>query len=420
MARKKKEGRRAKGIYSRSGKLYIVLSQNSIKNGKKEYENKWFFTGLEDTPANIKTASEMRKDLLLNGSNILSVDREISMSEYVDLFLAKKKRVVTDTTFSGYFYRGKHIKEFFGSIKVKGISLSDIEQFLDYLTTDSKVQFRTIKDTKSLLSSMMDQAVVDGLLPVNPVKSAKINKVLLLSNADVKEDGDDFFSYQEAQIFLSAAESHPLYELFFVTLFFGLRREEVLGLRWSCINFQKSEFTVNHTVTKGMAINRLNATKSDMSLRKYPLNDEQIEMFKQMLAKEENHRRRYGKKYKDNDYIFKHPDGSLYYPDYPTKAFGKVIKAHPELPQNITFHGLRASCVSILVHEGFDIKRIQKWVGHADINTTLKIYAKVKDKEAKQEILNGMKNYFQPKGHIKKQQNSDKINSISNAKNENS
>ncbi len=51
---------------------------------------------------------------------------------------------------------------------------------------------------------------------------------------------------------------------------------------------------------------------------------------------------------------------------------------------------LISSHVSILIHEEFDVKRIQKWVGHADIETTLKIYAKVKDKEAKQEILNGM------------------------------
>ena len=62
----------------------------------------------------------------------------------------------------------------------------------------------------------------------------------------------------------------------------------------------------------------------------------------------------------------------------------------PELPQSITFHGLRSSCVSILVHQGMDVKSIQKWVGHADIDTTLRIYAKVKDKESKMEISNAM------------------------------
>ena len=87
-----------------------------------------------------------------------------------------------------------------------------------------------------------------------------------------------------------------------------------------------------------------------------------------------------------------HIDGTPYYPDYPTKSFHKIINSIPELPQKIKLHGLRTSCVSILVHEGMDVKSIQKWVGHKDINTTLKIYAKVKEKEAKQQISNAMTN----------------------------
>ena len=71
----------------------------------------------------------------------------------------------------------------------------------------------------------------------------------------------------------------------------------------------------------------------------------------------------------------------------------------PELPQGITFHGLRSSCVSILVHQGMDVKSIQKWVGHADIDTTLRIYAKVKDKESKREISETMKGIIQLKDY---------------------
>lgn len=138
--------------------------------------------------------------------------------------------------------------------------------------------------------------------------------------------------------------------------------------------------------------------KSD---REYPLTDEQIEMFQQIKKKENKYRDLFGKEYIENDYMFKHQNGSLYYPDYPTKAFRKLINKMPELPQNITFHGLRSSCVSILVHEGMDVKSIQKWVGHADIDTTLRIYAKVKDKEAKREISNTMTNILSLKNYKK-------------------
>ena len=120
------------------------------------------------------------------------------------------------------------------------------------------------------------------------------------------------------------------------------------------------------------------------------MTDEQIELFKKLKKKESANRRLCGNGYYDSDYVFKHVDGSLYYPDYPTKAFNKLLKRIPELPQAVTFHGLRSSCVSILIHEGMDVKSIQKWVGHKDINTTLKIYAKVKEKEAKKEISDKM------------------------------
>lgn len=84
-------------------------------------------------------------------------------------------------------------------------------------------------------------------------------------------------------------------------------------------------------------------TKTTSSAREYPLTDEQLEMFQRLRDREIANRKLCGNGYYDSEYIFKHVDGSLYYPDYPTKSFGRLMKRIPELPQNITFHGLRAS-----------------------------------------------------------------------------
>ncbi len=396
MARRKKNGRRATGIQSKKGMLYIVTNQKVIKNGQHTFERKWTATGLSDTPENVKKASDLR--LMLKSKGIHdTLDKDVTIPVYADAFLEKKKRTVADTTYSRYSQRCDKIKKYFEAVRVSDLTLSDVEDFLDFLFIVEKYQPRSVKDIKVLFSSIIDLAVKDDLIAKNPVKDAVINKALSAENTKPKDDGDDFFSYQEAQRFLEIVEDHPLYLLFYTTLFFGLRREEVLGMRWSCINFDKKEFTINHTVTIGTTINRLNMTKTRSSTRTYPLNDEQIRLFKNLRREELNYRKLFGNNYHDNDYIFKHPDGSLYYPDYPTKAFGKVIRANKDLPRRITFHGLRTSCVSILVHQGFDVKSIQKWVGHADIETTLKIYAKVKDKEAKQEILNGLNDIIRTK-----------------------
>lgn len=389
MARPKKDGKRATGIQGKKGFLYAVISYTVIEDGIKKSEKKWIATGFKDTPENVKKASAFRDKLLNNSSDVLP-DRNISMSDFCDYALSKKKREISDTTYSGYFYRAKKIKEYFADIKVRELNEKMASNFLDSLFETNHLEQRTVNDIKVFFRTIMEQAVKEGIIAYNPTKYVTINKTLAVKYAKTKNTDDQFFSYEEAQLFLSKVKEHELYELFYLTLFFGLRREEILGLRWSAIDFKKQTLSICHTVTKGMVITRANTTKTDSSARAYPLTDEQIEMFMHLKKKEDYNRKLFGNGYYDSDYIFKHEDGTLYYPDYPTKAFGKLIKRIPELPQSITFHGLRRSCVSILVHQGMDVKSIQKWVGHADIDTTLRIYAKVKDKEAKRKVSDKM------------------------------
>lgn len=398
MARPKKDGKRATGIQGKKGFLYIVISQHVVKDGVKKKETNWITTGLADNPENIKKAVEIRRKLLNNDS---SIDSNSSMAEYVDYVLRKKKREVSDTTYSAYFYRAKRIIDYLGEMRIKDVNVTKIESFLDDLFITYQVQPRTVKDIKVFLGYIMEQAVNEGIIPANPVKEVTINKNLAAKYAKDKNVDDEFFSYEEAQTFLSNIRDHNLYELFYLTLFFGMRREEILGLRWSAIDFKNKTMSINHTVTKGLTVNRANTTKTASSAREYPLTDEQAEMFEQLKNKEESNRKLFGNEYQDNDYIFKHVDGKPYYPDYPTKLFGKLVKKFPDLPQGITFHGLRSSCVSILVHQGMDVKSIQKWVGHADIDTTLRIYAKVKDKETKKEISDTMKDIIPLKEYEK-------------------
>ena len=122
--------------------------------------------------------------------------------------------------------------------------------------------------------------------------------------------------------------------------------------------------------------------------------DRQIDQLREIKNKEGNNKKLFGNQYVENDFVFKNEDGSLFDPGYPYKKFKKIIEEHPELPQKITLHGLRASCVSILEHAGWSIKMIQDWVGHADGETTQKLYAKVKSKKAKKETAAKMEDLF--------------------------
>lgn len=396
MARKKKDGKRAKGIQGKMGKLYIVTTQITMENGKKVSRNNWISTGLDDTPANVKIAIKQREKMFRNKAQSF-IDMNITMPDFIDNILTKKERTISDTTFAAYYYRGQRIKVFFEGYKVKDINEIFIANFLDDLFITYELQPRTVKDIRTFLGLIMDQAVKEGIVPYNPVKEVHLNAKLVARYSPDKFADEEFFSYEEAERFLSIVENHELYELFYMTLFFGLRREEVLGLRWSSIDLKKKTMMINHTVTKGMQINRLNTTKTKTSARSYPLTNEQVKMLEHLKEKETQNRKLCGDCYNDNDYVFKHIDGTLFYPDHITKSFSKVIKNNPDLPQRITFHGLRTSCVSILVHDGMDIKSIKDWVGHSSIDTTLKWYTKAKEKESKAEISENMSSIIQMK-----------------------
>lgn len=401
MARHKKDGRRATGIQAKRGYLYIVISRQTIKDGNKHSEKKWIATGLKDTPENVRIAVEERQRFLNSirkRSN--EIDLNISLKQYIDAYLDKKKREIEESTYAAYCQRANRIKKYSGNIKIRDIDEVTIQYILDHMFLEGHYSGRTVKDARSLLSSILEEAYADGLLAFNPAKRIKINQRLATRYTKMKKEDDEFLSFDEAILFLDSIKDHELYELFYLTLFFGLRREEVLGLTWSSIDLKKKNMRINHIVTKGTSVIFKNTAKTEASNREYPLTDEQINMFIQLKTRETENRRLFGDEYKDSDFVFKHVDGSLYYPDYPSKAFRKLIQKIPELPQDITFHGLRKSCVSILVHEGKDVKSIQKWVGHADIDTTLRIYAKVKDKEAKNEILQTMTGIIPIKNYI--------------------
>ena len=164
MARPRKDGRRATGIQSKKGYLYIVTSNTTFRNGAKVTEKVWTATGLSDTPENVKKASEARERLCGKDTSEV-LDKNITVQKYVDHYMAQKKRQIADTTYSAYLYRAKLIQQYFGKEeRVRSLNKVTVERFLDALFTRYGLQPRTVKDTKAFLCGLLDQAVKDGII----------------------------------------------------------------------------------------------------------------------------------------------------------------------------------------------------------------------------------------------------------------
>ena len=189
--------------------------------------------------------------------------------------------------------------------------------------------------------------------------------------------------------FLNAVKDESLYPLYLLTALYGLRRSEVLGLKWGSIDINAKRLTIQHTRTKCNEIIEKDKTKTKSSLRSFPLTDEIVNILVKLKLQQTRNKKSFGKNYVSNDYVFKWEYGRPYDPDYITHKFSKTLKKYGL--KHIAFHGLRHSCGSLLNEQGFTLKDIQEWLGHADIQTTANIYLHL-DTKRKENIANSITN----------------------------
>jgi integrase len=116
------------------------------------------------------------------------------------------------------------------------------------------------------------------------------------------------------------------------------------------------------------------STKTVNSFRTLALFPTAKHCLEQVKALQNEYKKFFGDSYLNTDgYVFTWEDGRTYDPDYISKLFGKATKAfgRPE----ITLHKLRHTCASLLINKGWDVKKLQYWLGHSDTSTTLNIYS---------------------------------------------
>ncbi|MCL2212586.1 MAG: site-specific integrase [Oscillospiraceae bacterium] len=147
-----------------------------------------------------------------------------------------------------------------------------------------------------------------------------------------------------------------------LAIYYGLRRSEVLGLKWSTIDFENDTITISHTVVKNRTIVASDCTKSEASRRTFQLIPEVNAMLQEMKATAPP----------NSEYIHVWQDGKAFRPDYVTRGFQRVLKRN-NIPR-MRLHDLRHSTASILFERGMPLEDMKNWLGHTDIETTSNIY----------------------------------------------
>ncbi len=297
-------------------------------------------------------------------------------ADYVEIWLESVKNHIDIITYEGYEqYAKKHIIPYFKEKKIalQDVKIQDIEEYYNYKSTAGRLDkkpgglsSRTIKLHSIVLSLVFKKAIHDGILKINPCEYAKIPK--MAKTQPVAK----FYTVDECTKLLDITKGTPLHDMIYITTIYGLRRSEMMGLKWDAIDFANDTLTIRHTVVLNSSIVAKDKTKNRTSMRTYPLLADIKEILLKIKNEQEKYRKLFGNCYIESQYVFTREDGRMYYPSYPTEMLTKCLKKN-DMP-HICWHDLRHSCASLLILKGWQMKEISEWLGHADIGTTMNIY----------------------------------------------
>ena len=152
-------------------------------------------------------------------------------------------------------------------------------------------------------------------------------------------------------------------------MFTGCRRGEIVGLKWSDIDFENQRISVKRSIYKlsdGKA--REKEPKSKCSIRTISIPERLCKTLTEYRLQQNRHIAYLGDAWRNLDYVFTEEDGHVMNPQTPTKQFSKFLKRHGI--RHLKFHGLRHTSATMLLANGCDIKTVSSRLGHADITTT--------------------------------------------------
>ena len=372
------------------GKWYAAVNHYGPDNKRHV---KWYNLDVEAKRGNKRKAEERLTELLekLNrGTDYLSesltpAERErlrlsnSPVDEYLVEWLEDHKRNITTRTYEGYksyidqrivpYFREKHIL-------VKDMTGDNINAFYRYLT-EQGLKGTSQQRYHSVLHLAFKTAVKRRIIPANPVDQADRPKS--------KPFISSYYNADEMKKLLEIAEKDELHLVILLTAYYGLRRSEVLGLKWSAIDFTDKKIAIRHKVLEESGeIHGYDVMKTKSSYRTLPLIPVVEEALRNQISFRDEMKNAFRKGYCTDyeEYICTDALGRLYRPDYVSEHFALLLKNNGL--RHIRFHELRHSCASLLLAKKVPMKMIQEWLGHSDISTTSNIYSHL-DAESKLE-----------------------------------
>lgn len=304
----------------------------------------------------------------------VAADGRMKLADFVPIYLENAKHRLSPVVYEKYNRMlDICIIPMLGHMKLKDIKPIHIQKFVNALEerethfdgTGGRLSSSTVRRYYTMVQSVLHSAYKLGLIGVNPADSDRITL------PKVEEQTTEIFTDEELAKLLDCLEGEPLqYKLLIhLALNTGCRRGELVGLKWSDINFKTGIMTVsrsNYKLTGDTEI-KSKATKTGKS-RTIMLPPYMLTMLKQFRVEQAQHQLLLGDCWHGDNWIFTQADGKPMYPTTPTQWLSKFLKRNGL--EHKKFHALRHTLATLLLSNGTNIKNVASRLGHAQLKTT--------------------------------------------------
>jgi integrase len=317
---------------------------------------------------------------------------EETVNAYLDGFLKGATRGRRASTRRNYDDAFRPVRERLGTRKLQSITKADVEVLMDWMLTSGRkrggkpgtgLSGRTARLTLSRLTAALEMAQLEGKLVRNVAK--------LVTPPEHTPRERETWSKAQVKKFLGKARGDRLHAAWRLSLY-GLRRGEVLGLRWSDIDLRAKTLAVNQSRVLVEYRVLTEEPKSRNGKRTLPLDDELVAALTSLRKRQMDESAEAGPAYRagldaldwyrDGEYVITDQLGMPVHPEWYSDEFGRLLK-RAALPR-ITLHDSRHTTLTLMEHAGVPISIVSKWAGHYDSAFTQKTYVHASDKDLHQ------------------------------------
>ena len=288
------------------------------------------------------------------------------MEVWFEHYAKVKVRPSSHQTYRGYI--DNHIKPNIGKIQLEKLTSLDLQKFYKKLLGKGRVDriesrkqsnglsAKTVQNIHQIISSAMKLAQEQKLIASNPTEGCALPR---LEHREMQT-----LPVEQLQSFLREAKDSGVFELYYLELVTGLRRGELLGLKWEDVDLERGDLRVRRQIARisGEVVEAPLKTKN--AYRTLPLAEDTVDIL-------EAQRKKTG----DSPWVFPSPTGGPISPDSVLHMLHRVLK-RAGLPR-VRFHDLRHTFATLALQNGVDVKTMSGMLGHFSAGFTLDTYAHV-------------------------------------------